>query len=322
MSERKALVWSETPDPEPTADEVLLQVAAAGVNRADCAQRDGWYPPPPGESPILGLEAAGTIVQVGANVRGWQVGDRATALLAGGGYAERVAVPAGQLLPIPAGLDLVQAAALPEVYATAWLNLVTLGELDGPPQRVLIHAGASGVGTAAVQLAVALGHRVWVSVGSDAKVTRCRELGADGGTVRTRDDLAADVQAWAGGVDVILDPVGAASLSANQRVLATDGRLIVIGLLGGRSAPLDLGRLLMKRQRLLGSTLRSRPRAFKAALCAELRRRAWPLVEAGALKPLVDATFAMRDAGDALALLERNQVVGKLILTVEPTSAA
>lgn len=313
-----AVSWGDAPAPEPGPGEVGLAVVATALNRADLAQRRGQYPPPPGASPILGLEASGVIASIGEGVTGWRVGDAACALLAGGGNAELVCVPAEHLMPIPAGVDPVAAAALPEVFATAWANL--RGEAGlAPCERVLIHAGASGVGTAAVQLCRALRNPCFVTAGSDAKIARCVALGADGGAVR-HGDWEAAARAWAGGgVDVILDPVGGAYLAANQRLLATDGRLVLIGLLGGRAAPLDLGRMLVKRQRLIGSTLRSRSPAYKAAVCRALVAEVWPRIERGEIAPIIDRVLPAERIADGHAALERDETVGKIVLLVQGT---
>ncbi len=311
------LAWSEVPTPQPGTGEVRIQVTATAVNRADLLQRQGRYPPPPGTSDILGLECAGVIDAIGPGVTQWSAGQRVCALLAGGGYAEMVVVPEGQVMPIPAGLTDVQAAALPEAYATAFLNLYGEGALkaDG---RALIHAGGSGVGTAAVQLCRAMGNACWVTAGSLDKLARCMELGADGGTNRHTGSFVADVRAWTHGqgVETILCPVGASYLADNQRILATDGRLVLIGLLGGRLAELDLGRMLVKRQRVIGSTLRSRPVEAKAALCRSLQQAVWPLFEAGELKPIIDRVLRIDEAEVGHAALQSNATMGKVVLTI------
>ncbi|MGR2738348.1 NAD(P)H-quinone oxidoreductase [Billgrantia sp. Q4P2] len=313
--EQERLHWREQPAPEgPAAGEVRLRVAWAGVNRADLMQRAGHYPPPPGVSDIPGLEVSGTVAEVGPDVDGLRPGDRVCALLAGGGYAEEVVVDARQVLPLPEGFGLREAAALPEVFATAWLNLFMEGQLASG-ERVLLHAGASGVGTAAIQLCHAFGHPCFVTAGSDAKLAACRELGADGVFNRHEGSFVDAVKAW-GGTDVILDPVGASYLADNQRVLNADGRLVLIGLMGGRHAELDLGRMLMKRQRLIGSTLRAKPPAAKGAILDALLAHVWPRLASGEIRPLIDRTWPIDAAEAAHAHVERDANIGKVLLAV------
>lgn len=308
------LRWGTRPDPEPGPGAVRLRVAATAVNRADLVQRAGAYPPPPGASDILGLEASGVVDAVGPGVTGWSVGDEACALLTGGGYATSVVAPAACLAPIPRGIDLADAAALPEVFATAWRNLVDLGGL-GHGQRVLVHAGASGVGTAAVQVARLVGARSFVTAGSAGKIARCVALGADGGADRHAGPWREAVRAWApGGVEVVLDPVGAAYLADDQRVLATDGRLVVIGLMSGMRAELDLGRLLVKRQQILGSTLRALPVEARGRVVAALVEHVWPALEAGTIRPVIEARMGLEAAAAAHARIAENGTVGKVIL--------
>jgi len=287
-------------------------VAAAGLNRADLLQRAGLYPPPPGASEFLGLECAGVISEVGAGVS-WQVGDRVCALLAGGGMAEEVVVDARHVLPVPEGLSLQQAAAIPEVYATAWLNLFQLGGLK-PGEKVLLHAGASGVGSAAIQLCKAFGSPSWVSVGSAERLAYCQALGASGGVVRG-DDIEAlnDFAPF----DVILDPVGANYAALNLKLLARDGRWVIIGLMGGRKAELDLAQVLAKRVQVTGSTLRNRDDQFKADLLSDLGQQVWPLFAEGRLKPQLVGSYAVKDAEPAYAELAGNQVSGKLVLVID-----
>ncbi|MCB9665669.1 MAG: NAD(P)H-quinone oxidoreductase [Alphaproteobacteria bacterium] len=297
---------------------VRISVRAAGVNRADLAQKAGRYPPPPGASPILGLEVSGVVTEVADGVEPWRPGDPVCALLAGGGYATEVVVDARHVLPLPPGVDHVGAAAVVEVFATAWLNLQGEGGLEGRTgARVLLHAGASGVGTAAIQLCRVLGHESFVVVGSDEKLAQCLALGASGGANRHAGPWLPHARAWrADGVDLVLDPVGADTLADDLEVLGTDGVLVVIGLLSGRQAPLDLGRLLVKRLRIQGSTLRSRSDAFKAELVATLRARVWPHFLDGTLRPLVHATFPLAEAEAAHALLASNATTGALVLEV------
>ncbi|MGQ7246856.1 NAD(P)H-quinone oxidoreductase [Halomonas sp. V046] len=309
------LSWQSGSDlSSPQGREVRIDVAWAGVNRADLMQRAGSYPPPPGASETLGLEVSGVIAACGPEVREFMPGDRVCALLAGGGYAEQVVVDERQVLQVPAGFSLRQAAALPEVYATAWLNLFMEGALKAG-ERVLLHAAASGVGTAAMQLCRAFGHPCFVTAGSDDKIERCKTLGADSGWNRHTGSFVEAVKAW-GSVDMILDPVGASYLPDNQRVLAADGRLVIIGLMGGRQAELDIGRLLMKRQRVIGSTLRAKSPEAKGAILDELRRHVWPRLFAGEIEPLIDAEWPIEDADAAHAHLTANANIGKVLLKV------
>ncbi|KTC23686.1 NAD(P)H-quinone oxidoreductase [Pseudomonas putida] len=304
--------WVETTSPTCDVGQVRIRVAAAGLNRADLLQRAGLYPPPPGASEFLGLECAGVISEVGAGVS-WQVGDRVCALLAGGGMAEEVVVDARHVLPVPEGLSLQQAAAIPEVYATAWLNLFQLGGLK-PGEKVLLHAGASGVGSAAIQLCKAFGSPSWVSVGSAERLAYCQALGASGGVVRG-DDIEAlnDFAPF----DVILDPVGANYAALNLKLLARDGRWVIIGLMGGRKAELDLAQVLAKRVQVTGSTLRNRDDQFKADLLSDLGQQVWPLFAEGRLKPQLVGSYAVKEAEAAYAELAGNQVSGKLVLVID-----
>lgn len=307
------LVWTDHPAPEPGPGEVRIRVRATAVNRADLVQRSGRYPPPPGAPDTLGLEAAGVIDAVGPEVHDRAVGDEVVALLAGGGYAEQVCCPATHTLPRPAGLSWAEAAGVMEVFATAWLNLrLEAGLQDG--ERVLIHAGASGVGTAALQLCRAWGCPAFATVGSEAKVERCLALGADGATVRHGGWLTA-AKAW-GPVDVALCPVGGAYLASNVHALRRGGRLVVIGLLGGREGTLPMGRLLVKRLTVRGSVLRSRTVAEKAAVVEGLGREVWPLLEAGEVAPVLEAVLPIAEAESAHSRLSGNKTVGKLILRV------
>ncbi len=313
----EALALAEVPDPTLAPDEVLLDVVAAGVNRADLLQRQGHYPPPPGASAYLGLECSGRVAAVGADVTGWAVGDEACALLAGGGYAARVAVPAGQLLPVPAGVSLVDAAALPEVACTVWSNVFMTAAL-APGEWLLVHGGSSGIGTMAIQLAHALGAHVAVTAGSAQKLEVCRSLGADVLVNYRDDDFVEAVKAATGGagVDVILDNMGAKYLARNIDALAAYGRLMVIGLQGGTRAELDLGVLLRKRASVAATSLRARPAAEKAAIVAAVREHVWPLVASGAVRPIVHARMPLAQAADAHRLLESSTHIGKVLLTV------
>jgi putative PIG3 family NAD(P)H quinone oxidoreductase len=309
--EPDVLRWSQVPDPVPGPGEVLLDIVAAGVNRADVSQRQGNYPPPKGAPEYPGLEASGRIAAVGDGVAGWSVGDEACALLSGGGYAERVAVPASQLLPIPEGVSLVEAAGLPEVACTVWSNVFALAGLRAG-ESFLVHGGASGIGTFAIQLAKARGARVLCTVGTDAKAERCRQLGADVAiNYRTTDFVEA-----ARPVDVILDNIGAKYLPRNVDALSTGGRLMVIGLQGGRRGELDLGKLLAKRAMVRATSLRARPPAEKAEIVADVRAHVWPLVESGAVRPVVHRTVPIADAAAAHRILEESTHIGKILLTV------
>lgn len=309
------LHWCEQESlPKPGGSEILIDVAWAGMNRADVMQRDGGYPPPKGASEILGLEVSGVVAATGPAVERFRVGDQVCALLSGGGYAEQVIVDEAQALRIPQGVTLRNAAALPEVFATAWLNLYMEADLrEG--ERVLLHAGASGVGTAAIQLCRALGNPCFVTVGSQAKIDACRELGAEGGWNRHDGSFVAAVKQW-GEVDVVLDPVGGDYLGWNQQVLALDGRIVLIAFMGGRETQIDLGRMLMKRQRLIGSTLRSRSKASKGSVMDALHAHVWPLVESGRVRALVDRTFPIQEADSAMRYLEENSTTGKVLLGV------
>ncbi|MFG2694603.1 NAD(P)H-quinone oxidoreductase [Kitasatospora sp. NPDC048407] len=308
------LVWAEVPDPVPAAGEVLVEVAATAVNRADLLQRQGFYDPPPGSSPYPGLECAGRIAALGPGVAGWSVGDEVCALLAGGGYARQVAVPVGQLLPVPKGLTLVEAAALPEVACTVWSNVFQVAHLR-PAETVLLHGGASGIGTMAIQLAKAVGARVAVTAGSPEKLARCAELGADVLIDYNKQDFVAEIAAL-GGADVILDIMGAKYLQRNVDALAVNGRLVVIGMQGGIKAELNLATLLSKRAAVVATNLRGRPLAEKAAIVAAVREHVWPLVEAGVVRPVVDRVLPITDAAEAHRVVEAGTQVGKVVLEV------
>ncbi|WP_433355303.1 NAD(P)H-quinone oxidoreductase [Micromonospora saelicesensis] len=312
-----ALVWAEVPDPEPGPNEVIVDVRASGVNRADLLQRQGHYPPPPGAPAYPGLECSGVITEVGAEVAGWAVGQQVCALLAGGGYAERVAVPAGQLLPVPA-CDPVDAAALPEVACTVWSNLVQVARL-GAGDTLLVHGGGSGIGTFAIQFGAALGVTV-LTTAREAKHDRLRELGAAHIIDYREQDFVEEVQRVTDGrgVDVILDIMGGSYLGRNVSALATGGRLVVIGMQGGRKAELDLGALLTKRASVTATSLRSRPLAEKAEIVQGVRGEVWPLVEAGRIRPIVDRRLPMTEAAQAHRLVESNDHFGKVLLTRPP----
>ena len=309
------LRWTEVPDPVAASGEVVVRVTASAVNRADLLHRQGFYPPPPGASPYLGLECSGTVVDVGEGVEGWHHGDPCTALLAGGGYAELVAVPAPQLMPVPGGVDLEDAAALPEVACTVWSNVVIDAGLR-TGDVLLVHGGAGGIGTFAIQAAVALGARVAVTAGSADKLERCRELGADILVNYRDDDFVAAVREATGGhgADVVLDNMGAAYLARNVDVLATGGRIQVIGMQGGTTGELDLGRLMGKRGQVRATTLRARPVQEKAAICRRVEAEAWPLVASGAIRTVIDRVLPMADAAEAHRVVVDGEHIGKVLL--------
>jgi len=313
----EVLTWSEVEEPVPAPGEVVIRVAAAGVNRADLIQRAGDYPPPPGIAPWPGLECSGVIDTVGPDVVGWSVGDEVCALLSGGGYAERVAVPAGQVMPVPAGVDLITAAALPEVACTVWSNVFMTARLEAG-ETLLVHGGSSGIGTMAIQLARALGANVAVTAGSDEKLARCAELGASILVNYRTEDFVERVLADTDGhgADVILDVMGAAYLARNISALAVNGRIVIIGLMGGATTEINLGSLLGKRGAVHATTLRARPLAEKAEIVRRTREVVWPLVETGLVTPVVDSVFPMSEAAAAHELMEASTHVGKILLTV------
>jgi putative PIG3 family NAD(P)H quinone oxidoreductase len=315
------LVWQEVPDVAPGPGEVLVKVSAAGVNRADLLQAAGHYPPPPGASELLGMEVSGVVEAIGEGVTGWPVGQEVCALLAGGGYAEYVAVPAGQLLPIPRGVELHDAAGLPEVACTIWSNLAMTAHL-GEGQLLLIHGGASGVGTHAIQVARALGARVAVTAGSAAKLDLCRELGAEIAINYHDEDFVARVHdaTDGAGADVILDIIGAKYLDRNLDALAADGRLVIIGMQGGVKAELNLGKLLSKRAQVIGTTLRARPTtgpSSKTAIVEAVRTSVWPMIAEGRVRPVIGARMPIQQAAKAHQQLSSGDVTGKIVLTID-----
>ena len=309
------LVPVERPRPVPASGEVLIRVAAAGVNRPDVFQRRGRYPPPPGASDIPGLEVAGVVEEVGADVRDCRVGDGVCALVAGGGYAEYCVAPSPQCLPIPRGLDYVAAAAMPETFFTVWTNVFERGRLQ-PNDALLVHGGSSGIGTTAIQLARAFGSRVFATAGSAEKCAACERLGAERAIDYRVEDFVAIVRQLTGdrGVDVVLDMVGGEYFARNIDALATDGRLVEIATLQGVKAELNIQTIMQRRLTITGSTLRARPVADKGAIARALRIRVWPLVEAGAVKPVVHATFPLREAAEAHRVMESSAHIGKLVL--------
>ena len=313
----EVLVPAERPDPVAGHGELLIAVAAAGVNRPDVLQRRGHYPPPPGASDIPGLEVAGTVEAVGANVEGWRIGDRVCALVSGGGYATKCVAPAAQCLPVPKGMELVNAAAVPETFFTVWTNVFERGRLAAG-ETALFHGGTSGIGTTAIQLATARGARVFATAGSDDKCRACEALGAERGINYRTEDFAAVVKELTGGrgVDLILDHIGAEYFERNLAALAVNGRLVQIGLMGGGSkATIDLNQVLRRWLTVTGSTLRNRSVEEKGAIAAALRREVWPLLESGRVKPVIYRTFPLAQAADAHRLMESSEHVGKFVLT-------
>jgi putative PIG3 family NAD(P)H quinone oxidoreductase len=313
----EVLRWDDVPDPVAAAGEVVLRVVSSAVNRADILQRQGYYPPPPGAPPYPGLECAGRIESLGEGVTGWSVGDEVAALLAGGGYAEKVAVPAGQLLPRPASMSLLDAGGLAEVACTVWSNVFMIAALR-QGETFLVHGGGSGIGTTAIQLAKAAGARVAVTAGSPAKLERCRALGADICINYRDEDFVARLKEETGGrgADVILDNMGAAYLARNVDAMAVNGRLVVIGMQGGVRAELDLGKLLYKRGAVIATSLRARDLAEKAAIVASVREHVLPALEAGQLKIVIDRVVPVAKAAEAHRIVEAGEHVGKVLLQV------
>lgn len=311
------LAATRRPVPHPAPGEVLIQVAAAGVNRPDCLQRQGSYPPPPGASDLPGLEVAGTVVAVGEGVVDWQVGDVVCALLTGGGYAEYCVAPAPQCLPVPAGFTMQQAAALPETFFTVWSNVFDRARLQ-PGESLLVHGGASGIGTTAIQLAKALGSRVFATVGGNEKVQPCLDLGAERVINYREEDFVQVIKdiTQSKGVDVILDMVGGDYVQRNLSALAVEGRLVFIAFLRGAKVDLNLAPVMMKRLTITGSTLRARPVAHKAPIAKALRTTVWPLLESGAICPMIDQVFPLAEAAAAHTLMESNHHVGKILLQI------
>ncbi|KAB1946889.1 NAD(P)H-quinone oxidoreductase [Brevibacterium linens] len=317
---------TDEPTPDIAADEVLVRVHAAGVNRADLMQRRGFYDPPPGATEIPGLEVSGTIERLGADVTGWSVGDRVAALLSGGGYAEYVPVPAGQLLPVPDGFDLTEAAALPEVLSTVWSNIVGRGQVRAG-EWLLVHGGGSGIGTAAIQIARHLGVKIVVTVGSEKKAEFCRELGADA-VINYRDEDFVDRvreicthDDGSTGADVILDIIGAKYLERNIKALSTDGRLVIIGMQGGTKTEINLGWLMQPRKTVSATTLRARPKDQKIAIVAEVAEQLWPAVISGDIRPIIHEAMPLTDVVRAHQTLEDGANIGKVLLIVDEEGA-
>ena len=317
IDDEKNLHWKDFETPVPGAHEVLIKVHATAINRADLMQRQGFYPPPPGASPIMGLECSGEIAAIGENATRFKVGDRVCALLAGGGYAEFATADEGSVLPIPGEESFVHGACLPEVFATTWLNLFMEAGLQ-PGEKVILHAGASGVGTAAIQLCRSFGSPCFVTAGNDAKIDTCIELGAASGFNRHQGSFLEKAQEFAGegGIGVILDPVGGAYLGDNLKLLGMNGRLVLIGLMGGNKTEIDLAVLMMKRLRIIGSTLRTRPVTEKAKVMNQLYEKVWPKIESGEIKPVVDSVFPIEQVEEAHKLVKTDTTIGKVVLSV------
>ena len=313
-----SLVWDEAVTPDIGPGLIRISNRATAINRADLAQRAGAYPPPPGASSILGLECAGTVEEVGDGVTRVSPGDSVCALLSGGGYAEQVVVPAGQVLPIPQGLSFIEAASLPEVYATAFLNLYIEAQVKRN-EIVLVHAGASGVGTASIQLCSNFGNPCFITAGSEEKIERCIKLGAENGANRKSKHFFEILRDWSSGrgIDVILDPVGADYLESNLSLLALEGRLVLIGLMGGASAELNLGRMMQRRLRIIGSTLRARSVAAKSSVIDALESQVWPLIESGDIQPVIETVLPIQQANWAHELLATNDTFGKVVLSID-----
>lgn len=313
----EVMTLSEGPRPAPGEGEVLIDVAAAGVNRPDIVQRMGFYPPPPGASPVMGLEVAGQVVEVGAGVTRWQVGDRVCGLANGGGYAEYCVVPAQQCLPIPDGLSMTEAAALPETFFTVWSNVFDRAQLQ-PGESLLVHGGSSGIGTTAIQLATHLGSRVFATAGSDEKCAACEQLGAEKAVnYKTQDFVEVLREATGGrGVDVILDMVGGDYVDRNIQLAARDGRIVNIAFLQGANVQVNMLPVMLKRLTLTGSTLRPRSAEEKAAIASALQQKAWPLLVAGKIRPQIAATFPLEQVGEAHRLMESSSHIGKIVLTL------
>ena len=324
--EPEVLQVTDEPTPDIAADEVLVRVHAAGVNRADLLQRRGFYDPPPGATEIPGLEVSGTIERLGADVTGWSVGDRVAALLSGGGYAESVPVPAGQLLPVPDDFDLTEAAALPEVLSTVWSNIVGRGQVKAG-EWLLVHGGGSGIGTAAIQIARHLGVKIVVTVGSEKKAEFCRELGADAVINYREEDFVDRVREicthddGSTGADVILDIIGAKYLERNIKALGTDGRLIIIGMQGGTKTEINLGWLMQPRKSVSATTLRARPKEQKIAIVAEVAEQLWPAVISGDIRPIIHETVPLTEVVRAHQMLEDVANIGKVLLIVDEEGA-
>jgi len=311
------LVVAERPTPEPGQGEVLIKVHAAGINRPDVFQRKGQYAPPPGASDIPGLEVSGEIVAGDVTGSEFSIGDKVCALVAGGGYAEYCVAPTAQCLPIPDELSLIEAAGLPETYFTVWSNVFDIGRLS-EGERLLVHGGASGIGTTAIQMATALGHEVYATVGSDERVKAVEALGAKKGINYKTQDFVEEIRSatHGKGVDVILDMVAGEYIGRDIKALADDGRIVIIATLGGSKSPFNANELMRRRLTITGSTLRPRPVSFKAAIAQNLKQRVWPLLSSGKIKPVIYATLPLSEAAKGHAMMEAGEQIGKIILTV------
>ena len=313
VSDNKNLLWSEAKKPKILDDEVLIKIKATAVNRADVVQKNGFYPPPPGASEILGLECSGVIEAIGKNVKKRKVGEKVCALLAGGGYAQYASCPEQQAVPAPEGITLTEAASLPEVYATCWLNLFHEANMK-EGDSVLIHAGASGIGTAAIQLCNIFNCKSFVTAGSSQKINYCINLGANNGSLRHEKPFE-DIKKWEpDGIDIILDPVGGKYFEDNLSILSMEGRLLLIGLMGGTKSQIDLGPILMKRQKIIGSTIRARSSFIKGKVMNDLHQKVWPYFKSKKLNPIIHKTMNIKEANKAHEVMERNENIGKIVL--------
>ena len=313
VSNNKDLLWSEAKKPKILDDEVLIKIKATAVNRADVVQKNGFYPPPPGASEILGLECSGVIEAIGKNVKKRKVGEKVCALLAGGGYAQYASCPEQQAVPAPEGISLTEAASLPEVYATCWLNLFHEANMK-EGDSVLIHAGASGIGTAAIQLCNIFNCKSFVTAGSSQKINYCINLGANNGSLRHEKPFE-DIKRWEpNGIDIILDPVGGKYFEDNLSVLSMEGRLLLIGLMGGTKSQIDLGPILMKRQKIIGSTIRARSSFIKGKVMNDLHQKVWPYFKSKKLNPIIHKTMNIKEANKAHEVMEKNENIGKIVL--------
>lgn len=311
----ESLIWTEVDTPEPKKGEVLIKILATAINRADLAQRSGNYPPPDGESDILGLECSGEIIKVGEGIDEERIGENVCALLAGGGYAEYVCCPSIQAIKVPSNLSIIESASLPEVFATCWLNLFIEGDLY-KGQNILLHAGASGIGTAAIQLCNSFGANSFVTVGNEEKLKFCLDLGAKNGTVRGQGAFE-EISSWIeSGFDLILDPVGGSYFPNNQRILGLEGKLIIIGLMGGVKSEINLGHLMMKRQKIIGSTIRARHKELKGQVMKDLESKVWPLIEKNEIRPIIFKTMNISEIEGAHKLMLKNQNIGKIVIEV------
>jgi putative PIG3 family NAD(P)H quinone oxidoreductase len=313
VSDNKNLLWSEAKKPKILDHEVLIKIKATAVNRADVVQKNGFYPPPPGASEILGLECSGVIEAIGKNVKKRKVGEKVCALLAGGGYAQYASCPEQQAVPAPEGISLTEAASLPEVYATCWLNLFHEANMK-EGDSVLIHAGASGIGTAAIQLCNIFNCKSFVTAGSSQKINYCINLGANNGSLRHEKPFE-DIKKWEpDGIDIILDPVGGKYFEDNLSVLSMEGRLLLIGLMGGTKSQIDLGPILMKRQKIIGSTIRARSSFIKGKVMNDLHQKVWPYFKSKKLNPIIHKTMNIKEANKAHEVMEKNENIGKIVL--------